>query len=195
MVSTLALQPNVIGAAGAQIAPVITNSSTSYTIGAVMPLPQLKQLTVAVKSVEKEAIAGFSLYDSFTAKQAYDVKFENVNIPLDVMAVINGAALLQNGTAPSQTNTVIDASTDVPIMFNLAFNAIAVNGNIAEFAMELFCVKGLLDVQVKVDDYWICSFVGKGMARQKDGHFRAITALQTSETLAAYEADTLSGGY
>ena len=122
MSSTLALQPNVIGVVNAQIAPVTANSSTAYTIGTVLPLPQLKQLTVTVKSIEKEAIAGFTLVDSFTIKQAYDVKFENVNIPLDVMAAINGATLLQNGTAPSQINSVVDASTDVPILFNLSFD-------------------------------------------------------------------------
>lgn len=195
MSSTLALQPNVIGVVNAQIAPVTANSSTAYTIGTVLPLPQLKQLTVTVKSIEKEAIAGFTLVDSFTIKQAYDVKFENVNIPLDVMAAINGATLLQNGTAPSQINSVVDASTDVPILFNLSFDTTMVNNNIAEFAMELFCVKGLLDVQVKADDYWICSFTGKAQARQKDGQFRVISALQTAETFAVYGADTLSGGY
>ena len=192
--TTMNQQANVLGISNAKIAAVTTNSASNYAITSPKDLPQLKQLTTTVKSVEKEAIAGFTLVDSFTIKQSYDVKFESVKIPLDVIALINGSTLTTNGTDPNQYTTVVDSSSDVPVLFNLAFNTNFVNNQIAQFGMELYCVKGLLDVQVKTDDYWLCSFTGKAMARVKDGHFRQLTALQTQDTINGGLYDTLEGG-
>lgn len=187
---TLETQQNVLGITDAQIAVVTANTKDSYTIGERIEIPDLSSLDVTVTSETKEAKAGFKLADSFTMKTGYDVKFESVNIPMDVIAQINGATMTSDGTTPAQKNVVVDNEADVPVMFNLAFKSDLINGQATDIHMELYCVKGLLDVVTKADDYWTCSFEGKAFARKIDGAFRAIT---TNETAADID-DTVDVG-
>ena len=172
---------NVLGISDAQIAPVTANSASSYTIGARIELPELKTLDITVKSITKDAIAGFTMLDSTTLKQSYQVKFESVNIPLDILALINGSPL----TSSTDANTLTEKSSDVPAQFNLEFKTNYINGAASDLHMEMYCVKGLLDVATKADDYWTCSFDGTAYARKKDGAFRKITANKVAETIPA----------
>lgn len=183
----LSKQQNVLGISNAKIAEVTTNTADTYAIGERMDLPELSTMEVTVTSKKKEAKAGLATVASYTFKTAYDVKFESVNIPLDVLAKINGAALKEDGTTPNQTVTVTDKSSDVPVTFNLEFDTDFINGEAADLHMELFCVSGLLDVQSKADDFWTCSFEGQGVARKKDKAFRTITANETKTEIGALD--------
>jgi hypothetical protein len=180
---TLSKQQNVLGVSDAQIAPITANTTLVYTIGAYIELPELKSLDVTVKSVNKEAVAGFTIVDTFTIKQGYDVKFENLNIDLDVIALINGATLSASGTTPNQINSLIEKGSDIPAQFNLAFKTDLVNGAAADFHMELYCVKGLIDIVSKTDDYYTCSFTGTAYARKLDEAFRKITSNETADEI------------
>lgn len=52
----------------------------------------------------------------------------------------------------------------------------------AEIEIEMYCVKGILDVVTTSDDYWTCSFEGKAFARKTDGLYRTITASETASS-------------
>lgn len=179
---TMETQQNVLGITEAYIATVDVNTKENYTKGEEIELPDLSSLEITKTTEEKEAKAGLRIADSFTLTTGFEVKFENVNIPLDVIAKINGSTLTQSGTTPDQTNVLIDAESDVPAMFNLRAKTDLINGQAAEMEVEMYCVKGILDVVTTADDYWTCSFEGKAFARKKDGHYRAIKAVETAGT-------------
>lgn len=181
---TLSLEQKVLSVSDAKIAKITENTASTYTKGTYIDLPELKTLDVTVKSTTKEATAGFAILDTFTIKQGYDVKFESVDIPLEVIELINGATLTQSGTTPDQTVTIVEKSSDVPVMFNLAFRTDFVDSGWADFHMELYCVKGLLDIVSKTDDYYTCSFTGTAYARKSDKAFRAITANETAAEIS-----------
>lgn len=176
---------NVFSISNAKIAPVTTNTSATYAKGTYIDVPELSSMDVTVKSETKEAKYGAGLTaDSFTIITGYDIKFESVNIPLDVIALINGATVTSTTGEGTETNTLIDKNTNIPAMFNLAFKTDYVNGDPADFHMELPCVKGLIDVITKADDYWTCSFTGIATAKKSDGEFRKITANEAVTAIA-----------
>lgn len=179
---TLETQQNVLGITYAEIAVVSTNTTTTYTKETAVELPDLSSLEITKTTEEKEAKAGLRIADSFTMTTGFEVKFENVNIPLDVIAKINGSTLTNTGETPNQQAVLTDAESDVPKMFNLKAKTDLINGQAAELEIEMFCVKGILDVVSKADDYWTCSFTGKAFARKKDGQYRTITANETAGT-------------
>lgn len=170
--TTLDTQQNVLGITEAHIAEVTTNTATEYATGTAIELPDLNSLEITKTTEKKEAKAGFRVADSFTLTTGFDVKFENVNIPLDVIAKINGAKL----DSEALKNTLTENENDVPAMFNLKAKTDYVNGEAAEIEIEMFCVKGNLDVKTTSDDYWTCSFEGQAYARKKDKNYRTITA-------------------
>lgn len=184
---TLETQQNVLAITEAYIAPVTVNTSTTYTTGQKIKLPDLSSLEVTVTSEKKEAKAGLKVADSFTIKTGYDVKFEQVNIPLEVLAAINGATVETSGETPSQKASVVETEKQVPIMFNLEIRSDLINGQAADIHMEMYCVKGLLDVVTTADDYWTTSFEGTAFARKKDGAYRSITVNETSTEISAGE--------
>lgn len=170
-------QQNVFSISEAKVAKIKTNTSATYEKEKYIDVPELSTMDVTVKTDTKEATYGAGLVaDSFTIKQGFDVKFESVNIPLEAIEMINGAKLTQTETQ----NVLIDTATDVPAMFNLAFKTDYVNGDPADFHMELYCVKGYLDVITKADDYWTCSFSGQAVGRKKDKEIRKITGNKTA---------------
>ena len=151
-------EQNVFSISDATIAVVSANTSATYTKGG------------------KKA-------DSFTILTGLDVKFESVNIPLAVIAAINGAEIKTEGTSPAAKTTLVDKSTQVPALFNLEFKTDYVNGEAADFHMELPCVKGILDIVSKADDYWTCSFEGTAVEKKKTNELRIITANETAAAL------------
>jgi len=188
-------QQNVFSISEAKVAKITKNTSTDYEKGAYIDVPELSTMDVTVKTDTKEATYGAGLVaDSFTIKQGFDVKFESVNIPLKAIEMINGATLTQTGTAGSESNVLVDSAKDVPAMFNLAFKTDYVNGDPADFHMELYCVKGFLDVITKADDYWTCSFSGQAVGRKKDKHIRVITANKTAANIGDSSPAPVVGG-
>lgn len=179
---------NVFSISDAQIAPIVSNTQSTYTKGEYIAVPELTTMDVTLNSETKEATYGAGLIaDSFTIKKGFDVKFESVNIPLDVIALINGATVTSSGTGATEVNVLTEKTTDIPAVFNLAFKTDFVNGDPADFHMELFCVKGQMDVITKADDYWTCSFEGKAVAKKSTGEFRAITANKEKKEIAEDE--------
>ena len=169
-------EQNVFSISNAKIAPVSSNTSATYTKGTSIPVPELTSMDVTVKSETKEAKYGAGkIADSFTIVTGYDIKFESVNIPLNVIAAINGSTVTSSGAEGAEINTLVDKDTNVPALFNLEFKTDYVNGEPADFHMELPCVKGLIDVITKADDYWTCSFTGIAAAKKSDGEFRKIS--------------------
>lgn len=176
---------NVFSISDAKIAPVTANTSLTYTKGTYIDVPELSSMDVTITKETKDATYGAGKKaDSFTIITGCDVKFESVNIPLEVISLINGSTLTQSGTTPAQINSITDKSTQVPALFNLAFKTDYVNGTPADFHMELPCVKGILDIQSKADDYWTCSFEGTAVERKTDNAIRVITANETAEAIS-----------
>jgi len=172
---------HVLGVSNAKIAEVTTNNSTTYAIDERLDVPDLSSVDITVSSETKEAKAGLKTVASYTFKTAYEVKFEQVKIPLEVIAAINGAAI----TTGEDSVVVTDKSSDVPMTFNLEFDTDFVDGDAADFHMEMFCVSGLADVVSKADDFWTVSFEGKGVARQKDDAFREMRINKTKTAIGA----------
>lgn len=183
-------EQNVFSISDATIAVVSANTSSAYTMGSKIKVPELQTMDVTMTKETKDATYGAGKKaDSFTILTGLDVKFESVNIPLDVIAAINGSTISTEGTTPNQKTVLTDKSTQVPATFNLEFKTDYVNGEAADFHMELPCVKGILDIVSKADDYWTCSFEGTAVERKKDNVLRTITANETAVAL-----DTTSSG-
>jgi len=174
---TMNTEQNVFSISGAKIAAVTSNTSAAYTKGTSIEVPELTTMDVTVKSETKEAKYGAGkVADSFTIVTGYDIKFESVNIPLDVIALINGSTVTTSGAEGAEINTLIDKDSNIPALFNLTFKTDYVNGDPADFHMELPCVKGQIDVITKADDYWTCSFTGIAAAKKTDGEFRLMSS-------------------
>ena len=128
--------------------------------------------------------------DHNTLQTGFDVKFENVNIPLDVLALINGSEVTHTGAAGTEGRTgtqkasVIETESQVPVMFNLEAKSDLINGQAADIHVEMYCVKGILDVKTTADDYWTCSFEGSAFARKKDGAYRELSINETDTAIA-----------
>lgn len=177
-------EQNVFSISDATIAVVSANTSATYTKGDRIKVPELQSMDVTMTKETKDATYGAGKKaDSFTILTGLDVKFESVNIPLAVIAAINGAEIKTEGTSPAAKTTLVDKSTQVPALFNLEFKTDYVNGEAADFHMELPCVKGILDIISKADDYWTCSFEGTAVEKKKTNELRIITANETAEAL------------
>ena len=96
---TLEVQQNVLGITEAYIAKITTNTKTTYETSTKMQLPDLSSMEITKNVETKEAKAGLKIVDSFTLPTGFDVKFENVNIPLDVLALVNGSEVKHTGAA------------------------------------------------------------------------------------------------
>ena len=186
--TNLSTTQNVFSISDAKIARVTVNTPAAYTVGSLMDLPELSSLDVTIKKEEKQATYGAGkIADSFTIITGLEVKFESVNIPLDVISAINGSTV--NATA--NATRIEDKSTQVPGLFALAFKTDYVNGEVADFHETIHCVKGILDVISKADDYWTCSFEGTAVERKVDkslriidGH-KAVTPISITSTSAS----------
>ena len=178
--TNLSTEQNVFSISEAKIAPVSVNTSTTYTKGTAISVPELQTMDVTITKETKDATYGAGKKaDSFTIITGCDVKFESVNIPLEVIAAINGSTY----TGSATQEKIEDKSTQVPALFNLTFKTDYVNGEAADFHMELPCVKGILDVVTKADDYWTCSFEGVAVEKKSDHVFRIITGNSTTTSI------------
>ena len=188
---TLEVQQNVLGVTEAYIAKVTTNTTTNYETSTKVKLPELSSLEITKNVETKEAKAGLKVVDSFSIPTGFDVKFENVNIPLDVIALINGSEVKHTGQAGTegqagtQKASVVETDKQVPVMFNLEAKSDLINGQAADIHIEMYCVKGTLDVKTTADDYWTCSFEGKAFARKKDGAYRDISINEVDTAIAS----------
>lgn len=177
-------EQNVFSISDATIAIVSANTSTTYTKGERISVPELQSMDVTKTKETKDATYGAGKKaDSFTILTGLDVKFESVNIPLNVIAAINGATISTTGDTPNSKTVLTDKSTQVPALFNLEFKTDYVNGEAADFHMELPCVKGILDIVSKANDYWTCSFEGTAVEKKSTKELRIITANETSVEL------------
>lgn len=183
--ATISTEQNVFSISDAKIAPVTLNNSTTYTKGAYIEVPELSSMDVTLTKETKDATYGAGKKaDSFTILTGLDVKFESVNIPLNVIAVINGSTVTTSGETPSRIATLTDKTTQVPGMFNLHFKTDYVNGEIADFHEEIFCLKGIIDVVSKADDYWNCSFEGTAVEKKTTHELRALTGNETATAIS-----------
>lgn len=181
---TISTEQNVFSISDAQIALVTKNTKEDYTTGTLKEVPELSSMDVTITKETKDASYGAGKKaDSFTILTGCDVKFESVNIPLDVIAAINGSAIEQTGVTPNQKVVLTDKTTQVPGLFNLQFKTDYVNGEVADFHEELPCVKGILDIVSKADDYWTCSSEGTAVERKKDKVLRIITGNETKQDI------------
>lgn len=181
---TLETQQNVLAITDAYIAKVTANTTSTYTIDTKKKLPDLSSLEITKKTETKEAKAGLKIADSFTLATGFDVKFENVNIPLDIIALINGSEVTTSGDSGNEKASVVETEKQVPAMFNLEVKSDLINGQAADIHIEMYCVKGILDVKTTADDYWTCSFEGSAFARKKDGAYREISINETDTAIA-----------
>lgn len=187
MTANLSTEQNVFSISDAKIAVVSANTSAAYTVGDAINVPELQTMDVTLTKETKDATYGAGKKaDSFTILTGYDVKFESVNIPLEVIAAINGSTITEAETSA----TITETSTQVPALFNLTFKTDYVNGEAADFHMELPCVKGILDVVTKADDYWTCSFEGTAVERKLDHKMRVITTHKTATAISIASASS-----
>ena len=191
MANEISTEQNVFSISGAKVAKVTTNTSDTYATATAMELPELQEMDVTITKETKEATYGAGKKaDTFTILTGLDVKFTSVNIPLDVIAMINGSTIEKSGTTPNRKVVLKDNINQVPALFALSFKTDYVNGEPADFHETIHCVKGLLDVQTKADDYWTCSFEGSACERKKDHELRTIEGNETKADISFTEATT-----
>lgn len=190
MANEISTEQNVFSISNVKIAKVTANTSSTYTLSEVLEVPELQEMDVTLTKETKEATYGAGKKaDSFTILTGLDVKFTSVNIPIDVIALINGSTVTKTGETPNRKVELLDSINQVPALVCLEFKTDYVNGEAADFHEKIYCLKGLLDVQTKADDYWTCSFEGTACERKKDHALRLITANETATDIALTDTE------
>ena len=149
-----------------QIAPLATDvvgSATTY--GTVLDVPGIKSLKadLNVKSVENRGDE--VILDTEENVEYIDVSFENAEVPLDVLAAINGGTVTNSGTAETEKNVYLFAGAQTSGYFKLYAKPKRGDSlaGIDDVLLEIFKVRGTINVNYVSEGFASCSFKGKGI--------------------------------
>lgn len=161
-----------VGIRDLKISPLIKDDSTGVEYGAPVDVPGVKELTINLIKDEKELTGDGVILDTFDKRKGYDVSFKNAQLSQTIMDIINGSTTTSSGTGSSKVYTTLDKSTDTSAYFGLEFTPERSVGS-KDYHRVLFKVSGNYQEEYAEEDYMVCSFAGKGVARTYDKQFGA----------------------
>lgn len=159
-----------LGIRDLKISPLIKDDSTGVEYGAPVDIPGVKEIQITTIEDEKELTGDGVILDTFKKKKGYDVTFKNAQFSQEVMDIINGSTTTSTGEDGNKVYTTPDTPDDKPGYFALEF---APEHSVGEkdYHRVLAKVSGSYQEEYSEEDYMVCNFTGKGVARTYDKHF------------------------
>lgn len=159
-----------LGIRDLKISPLIKDNSTGVEYGAPVDIPGVKEIQISLIQDEKELTGDGVILDTYNKKKGYDVSFKNAQFSQAVMDIINGSTTTSSGTDNNKVFTTPDKSSDQPGYFAFEFAPERSVGE-QDYHRVLFKVSGSYQEEYAEEDYMVCSFTGKGVARTYDKEF------------------------
>ena len=173
------------GLADAKVGVITADTSDTYTTSTQVDVEGIKSFTASAIIEEKEARGDGVLLATKQEFQGYDITFTNAIMKVDLIDAINGSTASTDGTTPNEITTIKNTKDTVPAYFNLMVKPEADTGDVAGAYREFYKVRGFISVEHAEEDYAVCSFTGKAIARTYDGAIDAMVFLETDAVLAA----------
>ena len=179
-----------LGIRDLKISEVIKDDTTGVEYGAPLDVPGVKEITITTIKDEKELTGDGVILDSYEKKKGYEVSFKNAQFSQAILDLINGTTTEETGEDGSKIYTTEDGSTNISKYFALEFAPEkAVGGKV--YHRILYKVSGTYEEEYAEEDYMVCSFTGKGVARTYDKKFgarkvyEAVTEIAQIQTIVA----------
>ena len=159
-----------LGIRDLKISPLVKDDSTGVEYGAPVDVPGVKELSITTIEDEKELTGDGVILDTYNKKKGYDVSFKNAQFSQAIMDIINGSTTTSTGETGNKVYTTPDSPDNKPGYFALEF---APERSVGEndYHRVLFKVSGSYQEEYAEEDYMVCSFTGKGVARTYDKKF------------------------
>ena len=159
-----------LGIRDLKISSLIKDDSTGVEYGAPIDVPGVKEIQITLIQDEKELTGDGVILDTYNKRKGYEVSFKNAQFTQQVLDIINGSTTTSSGTVGHKTYTTQDAASDEPGYFALEFAPERSVGE-KDYHRVLYKVSGTYSEEYTEEDYMVCSFTGKGVARTYDKLF------------------------
>lgn len=159
-----------IGIRDLKISPLLKDDSTGVEYGAPVDVPGVKEIQISLIQDEKELTGDGVILDTYNKRKGYEVSFKNAQFTQEILDIINGSTTTESGEAESKVYTTPDKSTDEPNYFALEFAPERSVGQ-KDYHRVLYKVSGTYSEEYTEEDYMVCNFSGKGVARTYDKTF------------------------
>lgn len=182
-----------LGIRALKISPLQKDDSTGVEYGAPVDVPGVKELSITTIEDEKELTGDGVILDTYNKKKGYEVSFKNAQFSQAVMDIINGSTTTSTGTTGNKVYTTPDKPSNTPGYFALEFAPERSVGE-KDYHRILFKVSGTYQEEYAEEDYMVCSFTGKGVARTFDKQFGERKLYETLSEIVQIPVITASTG-
>ena len=159
-----------LGIRDLKISPLLKDDSTGVEYGAPIDVPGVKEIQITLIQDEKELTGDGVILDTYNKRKGYEVSFRNAQFTQAVLDIINGSTTTETGEVGNKVYTTEDEATDEPGYFALEFAPERSVGE-KDYHRQLYKVSGSYSEEYTEEDYMVCSFSGKGVARTYDKKF------------------------
>ena len=159
-----------VGIRDLKISPLLKDDDTGVEYGAPVDVPGVKEITISLIQDEKELTGDGVILDTYNKRKGYEVSFKNAQFTQKVLDIINGSTTTVSGTVGNKVYTTEDMASDEPNYFALEFAPERSVGE-KDYHRVLYKVSGTYSEEYTEEDYMVCSFTGKGLARTYDKKF------------------------
>lgn len=179
-----------LGIRDLKISPLLKDDSTGVEYAAPVDVPGVKEIQITLIKDEKELTGDGVILDTYEKKKGYEVSFKNAQFSHAVMDIINGTTTTESGEEGNKVYTTEDGAKNISEYFALEFAPEKSVGG-KDYHRVLYKVSGSYQEEYAEEDYMVCSFTGKGVARTYDKRFGtrntydAITDIKQIAVIAA----------
>lgn len=178
----------IFGVKNVVIKELLTDAAGACpTYGAEIQIPGISALKMSKKISTKESKGDEILLDTEDIFENLDISWDNEILSLEAMVAIGGLQAIKNtagvaGTSP-ELSTIIEGANNIAKYFMIQFEAKRGSGNVKNVGVEIFKVKGTLDVEFTSQGFGKTSFKGTGIAVKGtiDGEVNAYRRLTLSD--------------
>lgn len=157
------------------------------TYGAAVDVPGIKSVAIT-GSIESKTLRGDNrLLDSDAVLGGVEVAIEHGKLSLDVLSVMLGGAVVDDGTTPSETATwgLTDASKPMPFKLEAkSASADPIAGDV-HFVLYKVALASFPEMGLAEEDYRTHSVSGAAMPRLSDGKWIDTVIHETAADLSA----------
>lgn len=175
-----------------KVSKLLKDDETGVEYAAPVDVPGVKDVKMTLITDEKTHKGDGVTLATSRKKTEYDVSFSNAVFNFDIMALIDGSTVQTSGSGDTETVYIEDSADEVANYFALEMHVTSVDGEAADYHQTLYKVRGGYDIEHKEDDYAVCSFTGKGVARMYDKKFGKKQANKTAAAITQIPTITAS---
>lgn len=159
-----------VGIRDLKISPLLKDDVGGVEYGAPIDIPGVKEVQISLIQDEKELTGDGVILDTYTKRKGYEVSFKNAQFTQEVLDIINGSTTVATGEENKKVYTTEDTAEDEAGYFALEFAPERSIGG-KDYHRILYKVSGTYSEEYTEDDYMVCNFSGKGVARTYDKKF------------------------